>query len=133
MEDRLDLASGSESDGPGRDDYSDNDDDLDPSHELLVDGEAEAELASSTPVLPPSSKKGKNKVSTMSEALDGLAGRESDADPGPASGESTLERTGTKGNPAESRRVREFPLPYCSGLRLLMVYIRKFLSNCLQH
>ena len=126
MEDRLDLASGLKCDGC--DDYrdSDNDDDWDPSHELLVDGEAEAEPASSTPVLPPSSKKDKNKVSTMSEALqvDDLAGCESDGDPGPASGESTLcEHMGTKGNPAESRRIREFPQPYCSTLRLLMVYI----------
>ena len=52
----------------------------------------------------------------MSDALEDLPGRESDAD----SGGSLCERMGTKGNPAESKRIREFSLPYCLPLGLLI-------------
>ena len=52
----------------------------------------------------------------MSDAVEDLPGRESDAD----SGGSICERMGTKGNPAESRRIREFSLLYCLSLALLM-------------
>ena len=72
-----------------------------------------------------SSKKGKgtgtgkqasNKVTTMSDAIEDLPGRESDAD----SGGTLCERMGTKGNIAESKRIREFSLFYCMSLALLM-------------
>ena len=75
-------------------------------------------------MLPPSSKKkkgngkqAKNKVATTSNAIEDLPSRESDVD----SGGSLCERMGTKGNPAESRHIREFSLLYCLSLGLLMV------------
>ena len=74
-------------------------------------------------MLPPSSKKGKvtgkqakDNVAAKSDAMEDLPVRESDAD----SSESLCERMGTKGDLAESKRIREFSLLYCLSLGLMM-------------
>ena len=95
----------------------------------VEDGQAEADsdlsFRTTQATSLPSSKKGKgtgtgkqarNKVTTMSDAVEDLPGRESDAD----SGGSLYGRKGTKGNPAESKHIREFSLLYCLSLALLI-------------